>query len=321
MPFANSVLGERVREKTWYHRGWKVISQGLGMEGEGPSSSPLRRLGTMIRPTPQADHSASLNRRDLLKLGAASAGVPLLALSPPHSAAGTESAQANPETAPLTDTPPLPGEDHLEARNRTIDNLKLLGLAMGVFAHANNGRFPPAAISKDGKPLLSWRVAILPSLDQKALYGKFHLDEPWDSPHNKSLLAEMPAVYAPVVPKGPERHSTYYQVFVGPGSLFDGEEGTRLTDVTDGLGWTLMVVEAAEPVAWTKPEDVSFQRQGPLPKLGGQFEDGFYVAFADYSARFLSRKIVPETLRALITRNDGEVIDFDKLGPWRPPSR
>jgi hypothetical protein len=129
------------------------------------------------------------------------------------------------------------------------------------------------------------------------------------------LLKEMPAVFAPVVPTDTVPYSTYYQVFVGPGALFGEEEGTTIADVTDGVAWTLMVVEAAHPVPWTKPEDLTYDKGEPLPKLGGQFQDGFYVAFADGSARFLSRKIAPETLRALIMRGDGEVMTADKLGP------
>jgi hypothetical protein len=199
----------------------------------------------------------------------------------------------------------------------------ILGIALNGFARTNNGRFPPAAISKNGKPLLSWRVAILPFLDiyrDARLYRKFRLDEPWDSPHNKALLKEMPPEYAPVAREDVAPYFTYYQGFVGPGTLFDGEEGMRVAEVTDGVGWTLMVAEAAEPVPWTKPEDLPYDKGKPLPKLGGQFEDGSYVAFADGSARFLSRKVATETLRALITRGGGEVITFDKLGPWwRPP--
>jgi hypothetical protein len=223
----------------------------------------------------------------------------------------------------VADVPPLPGEDHPEARARTVHNLIVLGLALNGFARTNNGRFPPAAIPKDGKPLLSWRVAILPFLDldrDARLYRKFHLDEPWDSPHNQALLKEMPPEYAPVARPDVAPYCTYYQGFVGPGTLFDGDEGTRIADVTDGVGWTLMVAEAAEPVPWTKPEDLPYDKDQPLPKLGGQFADGFYVAFADGSARFLSRKVASETLRVLITRGDGEVITPDKLGPWsRPP--
>jgi hypothetical protein len=221
------------------------------------------------------------------------------------------------------DKPSLPGEDHHEARAKTIDNLKRIGLAMGGYACANGGRFPAAAICKDGKPLLSWRVALLPLLDVyrgARLYKKFRLDEPWDSLHNTALLEEMPAEYEPVALRSQVEHSTFYQGFVGAGALFDGNEGTRITDVTDGVAWTLMIVEAAEPVPWTKPEDLAFDPAGPLPALGGQFEDGFYVAFADGSARFLSRNVAAEMLRNLIRRNDGQVIGFDDVGPWRRPN-
>ncbi len=276
----------------------------------------------MTQPTSPSDGSDSLNRRDLLRLGAASAGVPLIALVPTNPAQGQQSDQFKPDAAPVTDAPPLPGEDHTEARARTIDNLKRMGLAMGGYAVANHGRFPAAAIHKDGKPLLSWRVALLPFLDVyhgARLYRKFRLDEPWDSSHNMALLEEIPPEYKAVTGKGPAPYSTYYQGFVGPGALFDGKEGTRIADVTDGVGWTFMIVEAAEPVLWTKPEDLPYDKLKPLPKLGGQFEDGFYVAFADGSARFVSRKVAPETLHALIMCGDGEAITFDKLGAWRRP--
>jgi Protein of unknown function (DUF1559) len=195
-----------------------------------------------------------------------------------------------------------PGEDHHEARAMTIHNLKFIGWAMHNFANRDGGRLPPAATRKDGEPLLSWRVAILPWLEEFALYERFHLDEPWDSPHNASLLKEMPRVYAPVTGKEATPYATYYQGLVGPGALFDGQEGTKIAEIVDAKNPTLMVVEAAHPVAWTKPEDVPYSDAGPLPELGGQFEDGFYVGFADGSVRFLSRRIAPEGLRGLITR-------------------
>jgi Protein of unknown function (DUF1559) len=249
-------------------------------------------------------------------------GVPLIASVPTHPAQCQQSAQVDPNADRVSDSPALPREDHSEARARTIDNLKRMGLAMSGYAAANHGRFPAAAIGKDGKALLSWRVALLPFLDVyrgARLYRKFRLDEPWDSPHNKALMEDIPPEYEAVTGKAPVPYSTYYQGFVGPGALFDGNEGTKIADVTDGVGWTLMIVEAAKPVPWTKPEDLSYDKGKPLPKLGGQFEDGFYVAFADGSARFVSRQVAPDTLRALIMCRDGEAVAFDKLGPWRRP--
>lgn len=257
----------------------------------------------------------------LLAGGLVSTGIGLYAMSKPP-------AQLNPGAEAVSTTfqaeqaQEQPGEaaaprqeDEQEARNRSMNNLKMLGLAMHNYASTGGGgpTFPPAAISKDGKPLLSWRVALLPHLEQKVLYDKFHLDEAWDSPHNKTLLDQIPAVYAPVITKKDDpKGNTYYQVFFGKGALFEGNEGTRFAAITDGTSNTLMVAEASTSVPWTKPEDLPFDKDKPLPKLGGQFEDGFTVVFADCSGKYIKKSIDDQVLRALITRNGGEVIPADQ---------
>jgi hypothetical protein len=241
------------------------------------------------------------SRRDLLRLGAASLGFPLLASSttsrPSQVISGTT---ALPDLPEWRDFPLWEGEDypdHPDPRARTVNNLKFLGLAMHNFAAVNGGRFPATAIRKGDEALLSWRVAILPFLEQFMLYERFHLDEAWDSPHNVSLLKEMPRVYAAVGHQG----STLYQRVVGRGSLSSGDEGTRVAEV-DVSRPTLMIVEAAEPVPWTKPEDLPYVEGKPLPRLGDRFEVGSYAAFADGSVRFLRQGITPETLHALVMR-------------------
>ena len=71
---------------------------------------------------------------------------------------------------------------------KCVNNMKQIGLALHN-SHDAQGGFPaPAITSKDGKPLLSWRVKILPYIEEKKLYEDFHLDEPWNSPHNLTLL-------------------------------------------------------------------------------------------------------------------------------------
>jgi RNA polymerase sigma factor (sigma-70 family) len=207
-----------------------------------------------------------------------------------------------------------PPQARLNERDQSINNLKMIALAMHNFAQkSEESRFPPAAIRKNGKSLLSWRVAILPYLDQQALFDKFHLDEPWNSPHNKTLLNQMPEIYAPVVRTDEPRGSTYYQVFTGAGALFEGERGSRIADIPDGTSNTFMIVEAGSPVPWTKPEDVSYDKEKPLPKLGRQFSDGFFVACADGSVRVIPYGIDPDKLRRFITRSGGEVISIDWL--------
>jgi hypothetical protein len=244
----------------------------------------------------------------LLAMGSATVGIDLLAaprrpdppeFGPPPAAAAPAQSQAD--------------EGDEEAKAQSINNLKQIGLAMHNFASSHDATFPAATIRKDGKPLLSWRVAILPYLDQGALYNKFHLDEPWDSPHNFALLDQMPEVYAPVAHKDESKHSTYYQVFAGRGALFGSSDGTKLANIEDGTSMTLMVVEGAKPVPWTKPEDLPFDASKPLPEVGGLLEGGFCVEMADGSVRFLKRNVDRKLLKALITFKGGEVVKGDEF--------
>jgi hypothetical protein len=204
-------------------------------------------------------------------------------------------------------------DDEAEKRAKSVNNMKQIALAFHNY-HSSNNKFPASAINSDeGKPLLSWRVAILPFLEQQALYDEFHKDEPWDSEHNKALIEKMPEVYASVLDKEGEKFKTYYQGFKGPGAFFEGDEGLPIASFTDGTSNTIMIVEAAKPVTWTKPMDLTLDedKEKPLPKLGGLFESGFDAAFADGSVKFLKKDIDPDLLRKVITRNGGEVISAD----------
>lgn len=199
-----------------------------------------------------------------------------------------------------------------EAANRTqsTNNLKQIALAMHNYHDVNKG-LPPAAIySKDGtKPLLSWRVAILPYIEQQSLYQQFKLDEPWDSPANKKLLAQMPQTYATPGVTTKEPFTTFYRSFVGKGTMFEGPNGIRFTDVTDGMSNTLMVVEASDAVPWTKPDELTYDAKQKLPPLGKISPAVFLAALGDGSVRAISKKVKEPTLRALITRNGNEVIN------------
>jgi RNA polymerase sigma factor (sigma-70 family) len=240
-------------------------------------------------------------------------------------AAGTGQAPAvaRVESPPQNADKPKPDEQKQEAepseetaRQRSENQMKVLALAMHNF-HDDNGQFPPAAVySKDGRPLLSWRVLLLPYLDRKKLFDQFKLDEPWDGPTNSKLLASMPECFA--VPRGKARgtQNTVYQVFTGAGNvhtIFPSPNTCRMADITDGTSNTIMIVEGPEPVPWTKPVDLPYDPKKPLPKLGGMFKTGFHIAFADGSVHFLKRTIKEETLRALITCNGGEIIDANDL--------
>jgi hypothetical protein len=177
-----------------------------------------------------------------------------------------------------------------------------------------HGRLPPAVVyGEDGKPLHSWRVLILPYMDQPELYKRFKLDEPWDSPHNLPLLAEMPRTYGPPRWKAkrvPPYH-TVLHVFVGGGAAFEGRQGMRIPeDFPDGTSNTILVIEGGEPVPWTKPEDLPYAPDRPLPDFRPLFKDGFRVGVVDGSMRWVRKDTSEATLRAAITRKGG-----DTLGP------
>ena len=195
------------------------------------------------------------------------------------------------------------------------NDLKHLAFAMLTFAEGGN-RLPPAAICdlQTGKPLLSWRVALLPYLEQQKLYQEFKLNEPWDSPHNIKLLRRMPRIYADEGAE-PGTTTTFFRVVVGKGTVFEpfGDRppsGVRVTDILDGTSNTLLIAEAAEAVPWTKPDELIYDPTGPLPRFRRDARGGFHAALADGSVRFIPLTVAPRILRALITRNDGQPVEL-----------
>ena len=204
-----------------------------------------------------------------------------------------------------------------DRRARCVNNLKQIGLAMHNY-HQKHDAFPPSA-SRDpeGRPLLSWRVQLLPYLEQQALYDEFHLDEPWDSPHNKELIPRMPALFACPEMRRSLRASgrTTYLAPVGPSTAFPGDRGVSYKEMTDGTSNTILVVEAGDDqaVPWTQPADWEVGDAPSLAPFVGHHLGGTEVIIADGSVKFLKGTLPTGTLRALLTRAGGEVISADDL--------
>ena len=193
-------------------------------------------------------------------------------------------------------------------RVQSLNNLKQLGLAMWNY-HETHKSFPPqASVDEDGNPLLSWRVHILPYLNEVELYYKFHLDEPWDSEHNLQLLDKMPAVFAN--PNLPSKTQTVYLGLTGKNCLMQPGEGVSAREIIDGTTKTLMLVEAnpLHLTNWTQPRDLKFNPEEPLEGLIGLRPGGFLVTICDGSVRYIPETIAPQTLRAMSTFNGREVI-------------
>ena len=197
------------------------------------------------------------------------------------------------------------------AVQKSANNLKQIAISMHNYQDAT-GALPPAAVcDKKGKPQLSWRVLILPYIEQNELYKQFKLDEPWDSVNNKKLLAKMPPVYALPGAK-PGSTETHYRVFVGKGAGFNWLLGGKLQNIADGTSNTLMCVTAATAVPWTKPDELEFDPEKDMTKLIGLVVNGkAQVAMFDGSVRTLSKIPSRKTLNALITASGGEVIGDD----------
>ncbi len=189
------------------------------------------------------------------------------------------------------------------------NNLKMCGLAMHNMHDVYNSFPDDDGLEDENKGHLSWRVYALPYLEQVNLYNQFHLDEPWDSDHNKTLIDEMPAVFE--TPGVTEKGRTSVHVFTGKGAPFGGDEAPGMRDITDGTSNTIMTVVAGADTAevWTKPGGLDFDPKDPIKALG-KVDKQFLVGIMDGSVRSLSAEIDAVTLGNLICHADGQVIDF-----------
>lgn len=212
-------------------------------------------------------------------------------------------------------------------RERPRNNLRQIGLAMhdyhDVYKHFpaadSAGYFTDPLQTKVAHPGLSWRVHILPFLEQKPLYDQFKLDEPWDSPHNKPLIAKMPDVFKTPGVTAPGKTSLH--VFVGKGTPFSGKRGPRIVDFRDGTSNTILVVTAGpdKAVEWTRPGGLPFDAsKNPYQLLGKLTGDSFLTLFTDGKVVDLSRQIKPDDLKLLIQNADGKRIpDLPGFRPFR----
>ena len=200
-------------------------------------------------------------------------------------------------------------------------NLARIGLALQAY-ETEHGTLPPAYIAdKDGKPMHSWRVLLLPYLEQHSLYHQYDFNSPWDSAQNQALAAKMPAVYAcPADSDAGPSDETSYLVVTGAGTLFPGAKPASTSQVRDDLASTIAVVEApVSGVNWLNPKDLKvdnmlFEINGGFGREVGSFhEGGAHVLMADGTVRFLSDMTPADFVQGMTSRNGNEPIPLDVL--------
>jgi hypothetical protein len=175
------------------------------------------------------------------------------------------------------------------------------------------GHFPPAYVAdENGRPLLSWRVLVLPYLDQKALFDQFDLTEPWDGPTNSRLLSQMPNTYRLHTIDDDNKTATNYVAVVGEKTMWSGAEGRPNGFSTDGSLNTLLVAEfVGRPIPWTKPEDLLFDEMDmTVDSDNGICSVLTPPAFLDAGGfvHYLPADTDQDTVRAWLTAQGGEPI-------------
>ncbi len=201
-------------------------------------------------------------------------------------------------------------------------NFKQIALALHNY-HNVYGSLPPAYLTDaKGRPTLSWRVLILPFMEQQALYNQFNLSEPWDGPNNIKLLSSIPGPFkCPDHPDDQQTGRSKCAAITGPGTMFPGATSVRFSDVSDGTANTVMLAEVESvTIPWTAPIDLdirtmSFVLNDPTkPSISSPHFSGPLVTMGNGMFRHsLPRNLAPATLKGLLTIAGGERIDLDEV--------
>ena len=204
-------------------------------------------------------------------------------------------------------------------RAQCANNLKQIALAMINYEVAN-GSFPPAYLpDKHGKPMHSWRVLLLPYLEQQDLHDRYRFDEPWDGANNRKITDLAIGLYqCPSQPAG-NGSDTNYVMIVGPHTISKGAESRKITEITDGLANTIMIVEVADSgIPWAEPRDLQFNRLSfkingaKCKEVSSYHPPGANAAFCDGSVRLLKNGTNPQLVKAMATIDGGESATEEK---------
>ncbi|OWK36333.1 DUF1559 domain-containing protein [Fimbriiglobus ruber] len=206
------------------------------------------------------------------------------------------------------------------ARAKSSNNLKQIALGVHSYHDANNHLPTPYVQPPGDRPApadptkrLSWRVSVLPYIEEGSLYNAMKLGEAWDGPTNGPLTQRTVMAFSDPgrLPTQPN-NQTPYRAFVGGGALFDEDKpAKKIFEIPDGTSNTILMVEAAQTVPWAQYNELPFDPNGPLPPFGAPQRDTFLVGMADGSVRTVKKSVSPQVLKGAITANGGERLPLD----------
>ena len=225
--------------------------------------------------------------------------------------------------------PNVPCAREAARRMQCSNNLKQIGIAIHNYHDQYQSFLPAFTVDENGKLLHSWRVLILPYIEQGELYKEIRLDEPWDSEYNSQFHSRVLSAFqcpsgrradasASQAGQSPEIQrndlNCHYSVVVGKPTIFPGSEPVHRGQISDGTSNTILVVERMFPVCWMDPtHEITFNDachgvNTNVYGLGSAHTGGCNVALADGSVQFISNTIKPETLKAMLTKAGGESV-------------
>ena len=218
---------------------------------------------------------------------------------------------------------------YVSSRVMLMNSMRQVGLALHNYESAN-GHFPPAYIAdEDGNPMHSWRVLILPYLEEKALFDQYDFNEPWDGPNNSKLVNKLQGNPFGANYWEPTDGLTGFKLVTGPETVFVKDQKAGFGAITDGSSNTICLVDDnSKRVNWMSPEDVTVDEAVQLyakdnkKACGSRVDEDMFgktthyfccVTMFDGSTQTLGLLDDPAKIRDLFTVADGYVMDIDKL--------
>jgi hypothetical protein len=225
----------------------------------------------------------------------------------------------------LTLAPATPSARATARRTVCKNNLHNIGIALWEYVDLHKSL--PAPVTGPAETPRSWRVELLPWIDQQPLRDRYDDEDTWNSPSNLDPAKTIVQIYrCPshyyVKDDAGRAHTSYAAMTASNAAFSDAIRAEFPKAVTDGSSNTLMLVEACgQQIVWTEPRDLDSSKLPIGINLDGESSGhsdgiassyhtgGAHVALVDGAIRFLSQNIDPATLKALTTASGNEKIE------------